>query len=251
MKNLVGKRHIVIPDTQVKKGVRTDHLEAIGNYIAEKRPEVIVQLGDFADMPSLSTHNTKGHFEYEGQRYQRDIDAAKAGMERLVKPFGKLGGYKPRMVLTMGNHEDRITRLIAQEPKLIGKISLDDLGYEDYGWKVIPFRQPKKIDGITYCHYFVSGKYDRPIERAAALISKNHQSCIAGHQQGRDIAYGKHADGRHITSIIAGSFYDHNEKYMSPQSNNHWRGAYYLTEVKAGSFDEVALSLNYLKRQWL
>lgn len=246
-----GKRHIVIPDAQVKKGVKTDHLEAIGNYIADKRPDVIVQLGDFADMPSLSTFKDKGHIEYEGLRYSRDIGAAHEAMCRMTKPFKIIKGYKPRMILTLGNHEDRINRLIGQEPKLKGTISISDLDYELFGWEVIPFRQPKKIDGITYCHYFVTGKMDRPIESARGLIIKNHQSCFAGHQQGRDIAYGKHADGRHITSIIAGSFYDHKEKYMSPQSNNHWRGAYYLTEVKAGSFDEVALSLNYLKRKWL
>lgn len=245
------KRHIVIPDCQVRKGVKTDHLEAMGNYIADKRPEVIVCLGDFADMPSLGTHQPRGHITYENQRYQRDIQAARAAMERLTKPFSSIKGYKPKMVLTLGNHEDRITRLIDQDPKLEGTLSLDDLGYEEFGWKVIPYRQPKKLDGVLYSHYFVSGKYDRPIERAAKLISTYHQSCIAGHQQGRDIAYSKHADGRPITSIIAGSFYDHKEPWMSPQSNNHWRGAYMLTEVKAGSFDEVALSVGFLKRKYL
>lgn len=246
-----GRRHMVLPDAQVRSGVSTDHLEAAGNYAAKKRPEVIINLGDFADMPSLSTHREKGHIEYEGKRYQKDIDAAKRAMERLVSPIAKTRNYKPRLVLTLGNHEDRITQLIAQDPKLEGKISLQDLGYEEFGWEVVPFRKVKKIDGICYCHYFVSGKYDRPVDRASALIAKKHQSCIAGHQQGRDIAYAQGGDGRTITSIIAGSFYDHNEHYMSPQSNNHWRGLYMLSEVKNGSFDEMAVSIDFLKRRYL
>lgn len=247
----IGKRHIVIPDCQVKPGVPTDHLEACGNYIVEKRPDVVVCLGDFADMPSLSTHQEKGHIEYEGKRYRKDCLAAFDGMKRLITPIMKAKGYSPRMVLTLGNHEDRIVRAIEQDPKLEGTISMDDLYYPEHGWQVVPFRQVKKIDGVAYCHYFVSGKYDRPIERAAGLLTKKHMSCIAGHQQGRDIAYAQRGDGRPMTAIIAGSFYEHDEKYMSPQSNNHWRGIYMLNEVKDGSFDEMAVSLNFLKRKYL
>lgn len=250
MKRL-GKRHIVIPDTQVKRGVKTDHLEACGNYIVEKKPDVVVCLGDFADMPSLSMHQEKGHIEYEGARYLADIEAAKDGMARLMKPIKSARGYNPKLILTLGNHEDRITRAAAADPKLAGTLSLKDLNYEAYGWRVVPFLQPIKVNGVLYSHYFVTGVYDRAIARASQLITKYHQSCIAGHQQGRDIAYSKHADGRPITSIIAGSFYDHNETYLSPQSNNHWRGIFVLNEVRGGSYDEMAVSLDYLKRKWL
>lgn len=48
----IPRRHLVIPDVQAKDGVPLDHLEWIGRYIADKRPDVIVCIGDFADMPS-------------------------------------------------------------------------------------------------------------------------------------------------------------------------------------------------------
>lgn len=250
MKNK-GKRHIYIPDAQVKPGVPTAHLKACGNYIAEKRPDVIVCAGDFADMPSLSTHKPKGHMDYEGKRYMKDIVAVHDAMRLLMVPFIGIKDYEPKMVLTLGNHEDRITRAVKADPMLEGKIGLTDLDYEEWGWKVVPYLKPIKIDGVTYCHYFVTGVYDKAISKASQLITKYHQSCIAGHQQGRDIAYGKHADGSPITSIIAGSFYEHDEDYLSPQSNNHWRGIYMLNEVHDGSFDEMAVSLNFLKRKYL
>lgn len=246
----IGKRHIVIPDTQVKENIKTKHLEACGNYIVEKRPDTVVMLGDWADMPSLSTHKAKGDIEYENKRYVRDIEAAKAGMELMMKPILKAKDYNPKLVMILGNHEDRIPRLVKQEPKLQGVVSIDDLEYEKFGWKVVPFLQPIMVNGIMYCHYFVTGVYDKPISKASQLISKYHQSCIAGHLQGRDIAYAKHADGSPITSIIAGSFYDHDEKYLSAQSNNHWRGIYMLSEVNKGSFDEMAVSLEFLKRRY-
>ena len=246
-----GNRHIYIPDTQVRKGVPIDHLKACGNYIAEKRPHVVICGGDFADMPSLGTHKPKGHGDYENARYMNDIVAVHNGMRNLMLPFVGIKGYNPKLVLTLGNHEDRITRTIKADPVLQGKLSLDDLNYKYWGWQVVPFLRPIKINGILYSHYFVTGIMDRPICRASQLITKYHQSCIAGHQQGRDIAYGKYADGRPITSIIAGSFYQHKESYLSPQSNNHWRGIYMLNEVHDGSFDEMPVSLGFLKERYL
>jgi hypothetical protein len=106
------------------------------------------------------------------------------------------------------------------------------------------------IDGVAYCHYFPTGTMGRPCTSARALMNKYHMSCIAGHQQGRDIAYGKRADGTPMTTLIAGSFYQHEEEYLSPISNAHWRGIYVFHEVKDGAFDEMAVSMNYLKRKY-
>ena len=53
-----------------------------------------------------------------------------------------------------------------------------------------------------------------------------------------------------MTAIIAGSCYEHDEGYMGPQGNEHWRGFYMLHEVKDGAFDEMAVSLNYLRERY-
>ena len=37
--------------------------------------------------------------------------------------------YKPKMILTLGNHENRINRVIENDPKLDGTLSIDDLMY--------------------------------------------------------------------------------------------------------------------------
>jgi hypothetical protein len=107
-----------------------------------------------------------------------------------------------------------------------------------------------EIDGVAYSHYFPSGQMGRPCTSARAILTKHHQSAFAGHQQGRDIAYGKRADGKAITTIIAGSYYEHDEPYLNPFTNRHWRGVYMLHEVNDGEFDEMAVSLNYLKRKY-
>lgn len=249
---------LVLPDTQVKDGVPLEHLSWAGHYIVAKKPDTVVMIGDFVDMPSLSSYDI-GKKCFEGRRYKRDIEAGHRGMELLLSPLWEFNAkakankekqYHPRLVLTMGNHEERISRAVESDPKLEGVLSLDDLGYKDYGWEVYPFLQPVIIDGVAFCHYFPSGILGRPVATARILLTKMHMSCIAGHLQGRDIAYGKRADGTEITAIIAGSFYQHDEEYLSPFTNQHFRGLYVLHEVHNGAFDEMAVSIGYLKRKY-
>jgi hypothetical protein len=75
-------------------------------------------------------------------------------------------------------------------------------------------------------------------------------SCVAGHQQSKQVAYGKRADGQSICGIIAGSFYLHDEDYMDQLSNKHWRGLLMMHEVQDGHFDEMFLSIEYLERKF-
>lgn len=252
-------KHLVIPDLQIAPDHPTEHLEHIGRWAADKKPDVIILIGDVADMPSLSSWDKPGTKNFEGKRYKKDVQSVHEGMERLMTPIrdeqarlirNKEKRWNPRLILTLGNHEDRITRAINNDPKLEGLISIDDLGYESHGFEVYPFLQVVVVDGIAYSHYFTSGAMGRPICSAQALLTKLHMSCFAGHQQGRQIAYGKRADGKEMTAIICGSAYPHDEGYLGEQGNKHWRGIYQLNDVQDGTFDELALSLKYLKERY-
>src|SRR3990167_8540155 len=155
-------KHLIIPDCQVKPGVDLSYLGWIGHYICDKQPDVIVHLGDFADMPSLSSYDV-GKKSFEGRRYADDIAAVNTGMHLLLDPIKELNKarrkthekrYNPRMILTLGNHEDRISRAVESDPKLEGTIGLGDLNYESFGWKVYPYLEVIIVDGIAYSHYF-------------------------------------------------------------------------------------------------
>lgn len=242
-------KHLVLPDIQFKQGVPHAHLTWAGKYIAEKRPDTIVCIGDFADMESLSSYDA-GKKSFEGRRYKTDIAYAKRGMELLTEPWKKIRGYDPQMILTLGNHEDRISRCVESDPKMEGVIGLENLGYENFGWKVVPFLEPIVADGIAYCHYFTSGIMGRPVTSASALLTKRHMSAVMGHVQGRQIAYATRADGKQMTAIFVGGFYQHDEAYLNFQGNKHWRGLWVFHEVKDGSFDEMPVSISYLKRKY-
>ena len=249
-------KHLVIPECQVKDCQDFTYLSCIGKYIVDKKPDVIVHLGDFADMESLSSYDV-GKKSFEGKRYIKDIEATHKAMGYLLSPLREYNAkakknkeklYKPRMVLTLGNHENRIVRAVNDDPKLEGLLKVEDLPYGD--WDVVPFLKPIFIDGVAYCHYFPTGVMGRPATTASAMVSKLHMSCIAGHQQGKQVAYGKRPDGSTITCIIAGSCYEHDEPYMDFQTNHHFRGILMLHEVNNGCFDEMFCSLNYLKGKY-
>lgn len=249
---------LIIPDCQVKEGVPLEHLEWAGKAIVDYKPDVVVNIGDFADMPSLSTHDKVGSKYFEGLRYKKDVEVVKEAMAMLLKPLkeeqnrlkrNKEKAYKPRMVLCLGNHENRIDRAVNNNPTLEGLISVTDLEYEK-DWEVHKFLHPVFIGGVGFNHYWPVGAMGRPAATPAAIISKLHMSCVAGHQQGKSVAYGKRADGQPICAIIAGSYYLHDESYMDQLSNRHWRGLVVLNEVNDGHFDEMFLSIEYLKGKY-
>jgi hypothetical protein len=97
-----------VPDCQVKPNEDLEYLDAIGQYIIDKKPDVVVNAGDFFDFPSLSSYD-KGKLSFEGRRLRLDLEAGIKGMERLLAPlrdYQKTNtDYNPRMVFTLGNHE--------------------------------------------------------------------------------------------------------------------------------------------------
>jgi hypothetical protein len=250
-------RILCIPDTQCKPGVPLDHLTWAGKAICDYKPDVVVHLGDHWDFPSLSSHDKPGSKYFEGKRYMADVEAGNIGMDMLLAPLKELQKtqkttkhkvYKPRMVFLKGNHCHRLTRAVQSNPMLEGLMTYDHLNLKD--WEVHDFLKPVFINGVGFSHYWPVGAMGRPASSASVLVNKLHMSCVAGHQQGKQIAYGKRADGKSICGIIAGSYYQHDEDYMDQLSNTHWRGLLVMNEVEDGQFDELFLSINYLKAKY-
>ena len=251
-------RHLIIPDTQVKPGVPTDHLAWAGKYAAAMKPDVIIHIGDHWDMESLSSYD-RGKKSFEGRRYTKDIEAGNAAMDKFMAPIVaeqerlrrmKKKRWNPRLVFTLGNHENRIHRAVEDDARLEELMSFDDFNLKDWGWEVHDFLDVVTIDGVCYSHFFTSGVMGRPVTSARALLTKKHQSCIMGHVQDRDIAFSKRADGKHMTGLFAGIFYQHQEDYLSAQTNGSWSGIWILNEVEEGEFDELPVSMRYLDKKY-
>jgi hypothetical protein len=254
------RKHLFIPDCQVTPTTPTDHLPWIGEYIVDKKPDVIVNIGDFADMESLSSYD-KGKKGAEGKRYALDIKASKDAMGILVGPLGKYNQkrrknkekiYKPEMHLTLGNHEDRIDRAIEVDPALDGWMSTDDLCYEDYGWTVHPFKEVVKIDGVSYSHFFYNPQSGKPYggESAITRLKNVGFSFVQGHQQIYIPGVRTLNNGTRIRCLVCGACYLHDEDYRGPQANGEWRGIFLLNEVCNGDYVLNEVSLDFLCRRY-
>lgn len=257
-----GITHLMIPDTQCKPNIDMSYLKAIGEYIVDTLPDVIVHIGDHADMPSLSSYD-KGNGAAEGKRVQQDIEASIEGMNLLLKPIydlqqeqlktlGKIL-YKPKMCLTLGNHENRIMRHVDENPELIGLLSYDNLRYEDMGWEVHDFLKPVSINGVTYAHFMANPMSGRPYGGQALNVLKQvGESFCVGHKQTLDVATRfLPASGNQQWGIVAGACYEHQEGYKGYQGNHHFRGLVLKRRVINGNFDPEFVSLKYVKQQYL
>ncbi|QNR53910.1 putative phosphoesterase [Pseudomonas phage phiK7A1] len=248
-------KHAVVADTQNKPDEDLSYMSAIGQYLADKKPDVIVHIGDHWDFPSLSSYD-KGKRVMEGRRVVDDIRAGKEGMRLMMAPIIKLQEkqraakkkvYSPRLVFTMGNHEARFDRLANDNPELEGLVGTSTLGIEEYGFEVYPFLVPVNIDGIHYVHYLANPMTGKPYGGTAGNILKTVGcSYVMGHRQVMDFAVRPTLDGKMQLGIINGACYPHDEAYKGPQGNTHFRGIMMLSEVKDGFALPMPVSLDYM-----
>lgn len=244
---------LVIPDTQVKPGVPTKHISALGNWIEDQRPDRIICIGDWFDMRSCS--NYVSATELEGMRVIDDLEYGKSAMDSLWKPLErrnrqfsqwKKKKYQPDCHFAFGNHELQYARLWERDPRLIGTLSMKDFDLEKR-WTVHDFNDPFYLDGIAYSHYFANPASSRPIGGQIANKIKNIGcSFIQGHNQHFEYGEMTMGSGKLYSGMVCGSFYSHPEGYKGFTGNNHWRGVPILHDVKDGCYDLEKMSIDRL-----
>ena len=234
---------LVIGDPHAHPDYDNSRFTTLGKYIARERPQIIVCIGDMADMPSLSSYDrgTKG---FEGRRYKKDISAAIDAQKKLFAPINKVRGYKPKLHMCIGNHEDRIVRAVNTTPELDGAIGLHDLKYEDFGWKVTPFKRSVVIQGISFSHYFTSGVAGRPISSVHighALVTKLHCSAVQGHSHLFNHSEQTRPDGQKIFGLSAGCFSHpkYTESWCQDTEYQWWRGVIMLEGLDGEGYYNV------------
>lgn len=258
------RKHLLIPDAHARPNESLRRFEWLGKLIIEEQPDVIIDIGDWFDMESLSSYD-KGTKSFEGRRYKADI---KAGHDADMAAFGPILEYNerqranrkklytPTIIRTTGNHEHRIARAVEKQPELDGAIGLPDLISpieEHLDVQRFDFLSPVLVDGVAYCHYFVSGVMGRPVSSAQAMLAKHHMSCSAGHLHSRDWSEGLRADGTRIQGLICGAYLDpdHRSHYTNEQSQSlWWSGIHIKDNVFEGNYDRTELSVERLKERY-
>lgn len=254
----MGINILVLPDSHAKPGVPNDRYDWLGQMIIDLRPDVVVDLGDFADMESLSTYD-KSKKSFEGRRLKLDIECAVDARERLTRPLQNLQltqqrwkekVYRPRLIALEGNHEYRLAKLMNNSPELDGFVDRDVSSAAENGWEWYPFLEKVTVEGITFVHYF-HNDMGNPLsgsDNPAGLLRKKHESFVVGHSHKWRLAHDVTGSDRKIMGIIAGCYFDQYE-YYAKQTNKAWdRCITYLRNVEDGfTLDVDVYSMERIK----
>jgi hypothetical protein len=252
---------LVIGDAHSNPAFNNDRFDWLGQLIVDTRPDVIVDVGDFADMASLSSYDI-GKKCFEGRTYKGDIECAIDARKRVKAPSdalsaqlkaGKKKQWNPRWVSCGGNHEEaRINRAIDSDSKLDGLISHWDLGYKELGWEYHPFGEMVDIEGIAFTHFFMAGVMGRSIGGlypTVSILKKFHMSCVQGHTHYFQM---RHELGRHgkIYAFIAGCYFDYDPTWTNA-SIFYDRGILILRGVEDGNIESFEwLGINEIKARY-
>lgn len=241
----------VIPDTQVRPRSSYQFLKSIALHIAQVKPDYIVMLGDWHDMPSCSYYD-KGKKSHEVYNFIDDIEIGNKATDLFFDTLDKAwpgNRKKCKRVKLLGNHEGRIDRAFdygdSNLREIILRFPIDHSRWD----KVVPFLKEFVLSECYFSHYFPNDNTGKPVTSARMLLHKKHRSCIAGHQQGFDYAEQLAGKKRTLHAVIAGSCYTHDEEYKGP-NNHHFRGTLILRDLHKGMFDIERYSLKQLMKRF-
>ena len=113
------KTHLVIGDPHAHPDFSNDRADWLGKLILDLKPDVVVNMGDTADLASMSSFD-KGKASFHGRNYQKDIEAHLDFQDRMWHPIKKAKRKLPHRVVLEGNHENRIKKAIQYSPELEG-----------------------------------------------------------------------------------------------------------------------------------
>ena len=254
--------HVFIPDTQITPFTPTDHIRWIGLYLKETLPKkegrvVVIQIGDWHDMSSLSSYDKAGSKNAEGQRIQADLDCGNEQIDVLSDALDdvdaerkKNGHRRIERQFFEGNHEYRLQRLINADVRFDG-VWKQPFKWKKRGWKTHPFLEVEVIDGIAYSHYFANPMTGKPYsgDNLGLRLKTIGCSFSMGHQQLHLTALRQTIKGPQ-RGLVSGCCYLHDEDYIGPQGNKEWRGIVIKNEVHEGNYDIMEVSLDYLCRRY-
>ena len=256
----MSKCHLVIPDPHAHPQHDNERATLLGNLIKDLKPDVVINLGDTADMPSLSSFD-KGTKAFVGRNYSADINSHLDFQDKMWSPVRRTKRKLPRRVVLEGNHEHRIRKVVNSQPEFEGTgfgVSFDDLDLKYYYDDVVEYEGNYPgvitIDGIQYAHFFLTGTSGRPISgehTAHSLISKRHTSSTCGHIHILDYHTGINGAGDRLHGLVAGVYQDYHSDWAGRINDFWWSGVVIKRNIDGkGNYDPQFVSLDYLRKYY-
>ncbi len=232
----------------------------LGQFIYDVCPDYVIDLGDGADMRSLNTYDTRYPEAIVSQSYEADIKSYNDAMEKLRYAPNRRKYKKAAWFGFEGNHENRIKKAIAHDPRLHGEtygISFSHLNtdhwFDEYHEYTNSAPSLVEYDGVLYGHYVSSGNYGSAMStkhHGYSLVEKLSCSATVGHSH--KFSYYHKADARPtpISGPVVGCFKGKEEAWAG-QANREWRhGAVVKRELEDGNYDMQWVSMSALEKEY-
>lgn len=201
MKPLAG---IILADQQFPND-NPHLLNNVEKYMASRRWDFLVYLGDGLDMDAISHHaimsgDRRG---MENKRLKKDY----ANYAKILRRHRSIVGPKCKITYFMGNHEEWADRLVDSLPGLEGMVEPKyNLPFDELNIEVIDYRRFKQIGKILFLH----GDLDK-----GAYGSVNHAKKYV-ELYNRNIVYGDKHTLQVFTKVSPAGMDDTHTGYAIP-----------------------------------
>ncbi len=212
--------------------VSNRRFELLAKFLYDLRPEFVVDLGDGADMRSLNSFDTSRPAKLANTApYEDDIDTYNEAQEILREPFRRNKKKRPVWFGFEGNHENRIKKAVANDPRLAGSrfgISFEHLNTSKWFDEYFEYENGapaiQQINGVDYAHFVSSGNYGTAMSgehHAYNLLKKRLRSTTVGHSHKRSLFF---RDDAKAIGLVAGCFKGAPEDWAGQANKDWWSG---------------------------
>ncbi len=251
-----------IGDTHTHPGDNSKRLQALGNYIVDKKPDVIVIMGDWFDFDSISKFNEPGSITREGMRLRKELDVGAMGYKIMLHELSyynkqqakhKHKQYLPEVIFLKGNHEFRLDKLAENNAIFSGAFSIEKELNQVYPTTMVEYGEYIDIDGILFTH--IPFKAGRPlasvVNTTGATLDLVDKSVIFGHTHRLEVKEKRRAGSYNlIRAINVGCLFENIPNYAKNDNPAWWKGLVPITSYGKGEFDFSTLSMTQLKKQY-
>lgn len=182
-----GERELVlvIPDLHQdpRHEDRIDVLRWIGRLGAERNVPRVIQLGDWGTFDSVSSHDRNE------TRRGRVKPSVRADLDNLAESLaawrdGAGTTWKPKLHVTLGNHENRLETFENYHPESQGMFANErDQTFARYGWRTKPYGELMYVQGVAFTHHPTNGAGKAYGGKTGAQRAANEVACsiVGGH----------------------------------------------------------------------
>lgn len=256
----MSKTVVVFTCAHASPNIPNDRFTWLGNFLYDLRPDMVIDLGDGADMKSLNTYDTRYPQAIVAQNYEADIDCYNDAQERLRWKFKHHKKKRPTWIGFEGNHENRIKKAIASDPRMAGSkygISFShlqtDLWFDEYHEYSHSAPTLVAYDGILYGHYVSSGNYGSAMSskhHGHALLEKLACSVTVGHSHKLHYYHKADAKPKALNGLVCGCFKGEKEDWAG-QANDEWTAGVAIKRyVENGTYDFEWKSMKALQAEY-